>query len=73
MKSAEEIFNEHSWKDLGAISPSGRFCIPAMKEYAKQVAEETLKMAANGCVFIPSLNEYVNEKSCIEDTIIFLP
>lgn len=46
MKSAEEIFNEHSWKDLGAISPSGRFCIPAMKEYAEQVAEQALRAAA---------------------------
>lgn len=41
MKTAEEIFNEHSWSALGAISPSKNFCLPAMDEFAAQeVAKE---------------------------------
>lgn len=41
MKTAEEIFNEHSWSALGAISPSKNFCLLAMDEFADQeVAKE---------------------------------
>lgn len=43
---AEIIFNKHSWKELGAISPSKRFCVPAMLEYASIVSAEKDKEIA---------------------------
>lgn len=36
-KTAEEIFNSHSWHALGHISGAKHFCIPAMEEYASQL------------------------------------
>jgi hypothetical protein len=37
---ANIIFNKHSFKALGSISPSKHFCIPAMMEFAKQQSIE---------------------------------
>jgi hypothetical protein len=43
MKTKEEVFNEHSFLAIGAISPSKDFCLKAMDEYAKQQAIEFMK------------------------------
>ncbi len=40
MKTKEEVFNEHSFLAIGAISPSKDFCLKAMDEYAKQQSIE---------------------------------
>jgi len=43
MKTAEVIFNEHSWKAIGAISPSKDFCLKAMQDFARQTSIEFAK------------------------------
>jgi len=43
MRTAEETFNEESWKALGAISPSKSFCLKAMKKHAKYFIEWSAK------------------------------
>lgn len=43
MKTKEEVFNEHSFLAIGAISPSKDFCLKAMDEYAKQQAVDFFK------------------------------
>lgn len=63
MKTAEEIFNEHSWSSLGAISPSKNFCLPAMREFAAQEVEaykERLKKAIHGYY----LNSFREKEFC---------
>lgn len=48
-KTAEQIFNEHSWKAIGAISPSKDFCLSAMKEIASLAFDAGCKYGDANC------------------------
>lgn len=76
MKTAEETYMEVQDIELPKINNlilPEEWQIKVMKVYAKQVAEQALKDAAKNAKYVPYLDEYVHEKSCIESTPIQLP
>lgn len=76
MKTAEEIYIEvqdAECPNINNLILPDEWQIHAMKVYAKQVTEQVLKDAANNAKYVPYLDEYVHEKSCIESTPIKLP